>query len=242
MLFQHVSIAGLAHIDAPNVLSSEEINLRLKPTLDRLGIKTDVLRDVAGIHSRRLWDEGTAVADAATDAARKALAEAAVDPAKIGILINTSVSRDFLEPSVASIVSGQLGLSDTCQNFDVANACLAFINGMDIAGRMIALLPAELRPLFAARQEFIVARSVDPDLWRNVGWTSEPPNHFLDFDAEPIAVLLSDRAGQAVFNVPQRGRWQLNVIWTKPIRNTRADFETIFSSLTLGYDTPRPAA
>ena len=57
MLFQHVSIAGLAHIDAPHTLSSDEINLRLKPTLDRLGIKTDVLRDVAGINSRRLWDE-----------------------------------------------------------------------------------------------------------------------------------------------------------------------------------------
>jgi 3-oxoacyl-[acyl-carrier-protein] synthase-3 len=137
MLFQHVSIAGLAHVDAPHALSSDEINLRLKPTLDRLGIKTDVLRDVAGIHSRRLWDEGKPTADAATDAARKAIAEAAIDPAKIGILINTSVSRDFLEPSVASIVSGQLGLPDTCQNFDVANACLAFINGMDIAGRMI---------------------------------------------------------------------------------------------------------
>ncbi len=137
MLFQHVSIAGLAHIDAPNALSSDAINLRLKPTLDRLGIKTDVLRDVAGIHSRRLWDENTPTADAATMAARKAIADAGVDAAKIGILINTSVSRDFLEPSVASIVSGQLGLSDTCQNFDVANACLAFINGMDIAGRMI---------------------------------------------------------------------------------------------------------
>ena len=137
MLFQHVSIAGLAHIDAPHALSSDEINLRLKPTLDRLGIKTDVLRDVAGINSRRLWDEGKPTADAATDVARKAIAEAGIDPAKIGILINTSVSRDFLEPSVASIVSGQLGLPDTCQNFDVANACLAFINGMDIAGRMI---------------------------------------------------------------------------------------------------------
>ncbi len=54
-----------------------------------------------------------------------------------------------------------------------------------IAAGMIALLPAELRPLFAARQQFIVERSVDPDLWRNVGWDSEPPNHFLDFDAEP---------------------------------------------------------
>ena len=137
MLFQHVSIAGLAHIDAPHTLSSDEINQRLKPTLDRLGIKTDVLRDVAGINARRLWDEGKPTADAATDVARKALAEAGIEASKIGILINTSVSRDFLEPSVASIVSGQLGLPDTCQNFDVANACLAFINGMDIAGRMI---------------------------------------------------------------------------------------------------------
>lgn len=56
MLFQHVSIAGLSHTDAPHALSSDEINLRLKPALDRLGIKTDVLRDIAGIHSRRLWD------------------------------------------------------------------------------------------------------------------------------------------------------------------------------------------
>ncbi len=54
-----------------------------------------------------------------------------------------------------------------------------------IAGRMIALLPAELRPLFEARQAFIVERSVDPDLWRNVGWDDEPPNHFVDLDAEP---------------------------------------------------------
>lgn len=54
-----------------------------------------------------------------------------------------------------------------------------------IADRMIALLPPELRPLFEARRAFIVERAVDPDLWRNVGWTDEPPNHFLDMDAEP---------------------------------------------------------
>ena len=54
MLFQHVAIAGLAHVDAPRRLGSDEINARLKPTLDRLGIKTDVLVDIAGIHARRL--------------------------------------------------------------------------------------------------------------------------------------------------------------------------------------------
>ena len=51
-----------------------------------------------------------------------------------------------------------------------------------IAERMIALLPPELRPLFEKRSAFIVERAIDPDLWRNVGWEEEPPNHFLDLD------------------------------------------------------------
>ena len=137
MLFEHVAIAGLAHIDAPRRVSSDSINARLQPTMDRLGIKTDVLNDIAGIHARRLWDGDMLASDAATLAARKALDDAGITADKVGLLINTSVSRDFLEPSTASIVSGNLGLSDLCQNFDVANACLAFINGMDIASRMI---------------------------------------------------------------------------------------------------------
>jgi hypothetical protein len=51
-----------------------------------------------------------------------------------------------------------------------------------VADRMIGLLPAELRPLFEARRAFIVERVVDPDLWRNVGWDEEPPNHFINLD------------------------------------------------------------
>ncbi|MGS1077467.1 3-oxoacyl-ACP synthase III [Pseudoxanthomonas beigongshangi] len=137
MLFKNVSIAGLAHVDAPHTLTSKEINEQLKPTLDRLGIRTDVLGDIAGIHARRLWDDEQQASDVATLAARKALADAGVSAEHIGLLVNTSVSRDYLEPSTASIVSGNLGLSENCQNFDVANACLAFINGMDIAARML---------------------------------------------------------------------------------------------------------
>ncbi|MFI8718785.1 3-oxoacyl-ACP synthase III [Stenotrophomonas sp. NPDC077464] len=137
MLFKNVSIAGLAHIDAPHTLTSKEINERLQPTLDRLGIRTDVLGDIAGIHARRLWDADMLASDAATLAARKALEDAGIGADKIGLLVNTSVSRDYLEPSTASIVSGNLGVSDQCMTFDVANACLAFINGMDIAARML---------------------------------------------------------------------------------------------------------
>ena len=63
--------------------------------------------------------------------------DAGVDRSRVGLLVNTSVSRDYLEPSTASIVSGNLGLNDNCLNFDIANACLAFLSGMDVASRML---------------------------------------------------------------------------------------------------------
>lgn len=51
-----------------------------------------------------------------------------------------------------------------------------------ITEHAIALLPAELRPLFEKRKAFVIERSIDPDLWRNVGWETERPNHFVDLD------------------------------------------------------------
>jgi hypothetical protein len=62
--------------------------------------------------------------------------------------------------------------------------------GMDvhrlITRRAIEGLPAELKPFFVARADFIVEHSVDPDLWRTVDLGGalgpEEPNHFLDFD------------------------------------------------------------
>jgi len=61
----------------------------------------------------------------------------------------------------------------------------------------------------------------------------------LDFDARPIEVHLSDARGVASFNPPRHGKWQLNVIWTEPLRrNPKADFETVFSSLTFGFAAP----
>lgn len=56
----------------------------------------------------------------------------------------------------------------------------------------------------------------------------------LDFDSRPIKRVLSDASGRAVFDLPRNGSWQLNVIWTRPVTG-KADFETVFSSLTLGF-------
>jgi hypothetical protein len=53
-----------------------------------------------------------------------------------------------------------------------------------IMERAIALLPAELRPLFEKHRAKVVERSIDPDTWRSAGFEDEDPNHFLDLDWE----------------------------------------------------------
>ena len=59
----------------------------------------------------------------------------------------------------------------------------------------------------------------------------------LGADERPLAVAVTDRAGQTRFRVPATGAWLLNVIWTEPVGNDqRVDFDTTFSSLTFGYD------
>ena len=52
-----------------------------------------------------------------------------------------------------------------------------------IVSRAIDILPEPIRPFFEANRAEIVERAIDPDLWRNAGFSEEPPNHFLDLDA-----------------------------------------------------------
>ena len=137
MIFKNVVIQAIAAIEPPIRVTSRELSERLLPTLQRLGIRTDLLEEFSGIVARRFWNQGTQPSDAATLAAEKVLEQSQVGRNRIGVLINTSVCRDYLEPSTACIVHGNLRLSENCLNFDVGNACLAFLNGMDIAARMI---------------------------------------------------------------------------------------------------------
>ncbi len=52
-----------------------------------------------------------------------------------------------------------------------------------ITGRVMALLPPQIRPFFERYRVTIVEHSVDPDLWRTAGWEAEPPRHYVDLDS-----------------------------------------------------------
>lgn len=137
MRFHNVSIAGLTYIDAPVVIPTSEIERQLGPTAKRLGIRIDLLTTLTGIEERRFWEPKVQPSEVATLAAEQVIAATGIDPSRVGAIINTSVSKDYIEPSVASLVHGRLQLPSTCMNFDVGNACLAFLNGMEILGTML---------------------------------------------------------------------------------------------------------
>ncbi|MEJ2638595.1 MAG: 3-oxoacyl-ACP synthase III [Desulfosarcinaceae bacterium] len=137
MTTPQVVINAVAYELPADIISSADIEAQLAPTLERLQIGAGILEALTGIRERRFWPPGTMPSDVATRAARQVIAKSGVAPDDLGCLISTSVCKDYIEPSVASLVHGNLELPSTCMNFDIGNACLGFLNGISTVARMI---------------------------------------------------------------------------------------------------------
>ncbi|MCL1601662.1 MAG: 3-oxoacyl-ACP synthase III [Actinomycetia bacterium] len=131
------AIVSVSHVDAPEVVPSSRFDEILAETYERVGAQPGLLESLAGIKERRWWPEGYLFTDAAAAAGAKAIEASGVRVEDIGLLIDTSVCRDRLEPSSAVTVHNALDLPSWCLNFDLSNACLGFVNALQVAGNMI---------------------------------------------------------------------------------------------------------
>jgi 3-oxoacyl-[acyl-carrier-protein] synthase III len=127
----------VAHAEAPEVVTSAWIDDQLAETFERCGVRPGLLESVAGIVERRWWPEEVTFDEAAALAGRKALELAELDPSDVDLLISTSVCKHHLEPSVACAVHHRLSLGPECVNFDLGNACLGFVNAMQVGAMAI---------------------------------------------------------------------------------------------------------
>ncbi|CAA9336763.1 MAG: 3-oxoacyl-[ACP] synthase III in alkane synthesis cluster [uncultured Nocardioidaceae bacterium] len=164
----NTSVLSVEAEDAPRIVTSAQFDEQLHGTYERLGLRPGMLDGLVGIRERRWWDDGVTHVEGAAMAGAKAIAESGIDSADIGLMVNTSVSRAHLEPSTAVAVHHALGLADHCQNFDVSNACLGFVNGMQIAAAMIESGQVEYALIVngedaRAVQEATLARLVGPE-------------------------------------------------------------------------------
>lgn len=137
MLHTDVCLESIVYHLPQEVMSMEDTFDQLDPLLERLKIPAAGVLSASGVEERRFWPRGTTIAEVAAQAAVRALEASGLQPSDIGCVISTSVCKDYIEPSMASLVHGRLGLPSNCLNFDIGNACLAFLNGMSVLADMI---------------------------------------------------------------------------------------------------------
>jgi len=137
MKYSKVYIDAIGYELGPNVVTSSELEKRVRPMLDALHIPEGQLEALTGIRERRWWDEGFELSEGAARAGRKALERAGLKASDLGALVYAGVCREHSEPATATAVAAKLGTGPETAVYDVSNACLGVQNGMlDVANRI----------------------------------------------------------------------------------------------------------
>jgi acyl-CoA:acyl-CoA alkyltransferase len=137
MKYSNVYIDAIGYEIAPVVVSSVELERRLKDLYSALHLGEGQLEALTGITERRWWEEGYRISDGAIAAGRRALAASSVEPKELDVLIYGGVCREYFEPATACRVASVIGVSPEAAIYDVSNACLGVLNGLvDIANRI----------------------------------------------------------------------------------------------------------
>ena len=128
-----------------------------------------------GIRQRYIAGEGETTSTLATDAARRALAAAGLEPADIGLIVLATATPDQTFPATATQVQHALGCNGGIA-FDVAAVCSGFLYAMGVADSL-------LRTGMAKRALVIGAETF---------------SRILDWEDRTTCVLFGDGAGAVV--------------------------------------------
>lgn len=137
MRYAHVGLAALAYALPDETWTSADLERRLQPLYRRLNLPDGRLEMMTGIRERRVWPAGTVPSTVSARAGRQALDMAGIRPADVDLLLHCSVCRDVLEPATSTMVHRLLGLAPHALNFDISNACLGLLSGLQVAAGLI---------------------------------------------------------------------------------------------------------
>jgi 3-oxoacyl-(acyl-carrier-protein) synthase III len=128
------AILGTGRAAGSRTVETEALLAALPPARDRARIRARL-----GITRRGWIGPGEDVASLATTAVRGALEAAGLPPrALTRVILATSTGGDQMTPCTANTVAENLGLDDAGDAFDLNNACVGFLTGLDLAARAVA--------------------------------------------------------------------------------------------------------
>jgi 3-oxoacyl-[acyl-carrier-protein] synthase-3 len=90
-----------------------------------------------GIRERHIVDPGVGTSDLGTAAAVKAIANAGLTPADIGLVIVGTVTPDMMFPSTACLIQHKIG-APAAWGFDLSAACSAFTYAVTTASQFVS--------------------------------------------------------------------------------------------------------
>jgi len=122
-------ITGYGSFAPAKTLSNDELGKMVDTSDEWISTRT-------GIKTRHITSDSESTAMLATEAAKKALAQANLDPGELDIIIVATVTPEMVFPSTASFVQRALG-ADKAWVFDLAAACSGFIYGLSIVQQFI---------------------------------------------------------------------------------------------------------
>ena len=142
----------------------------------RIDTTDEWIQERSGIEQRHIVADGEMTSDLATEAARRALAAAGMEPDDIGIIVVATSTPDETFPATATVVQSKLGCANGSMGFDVQAVCSGFVFAL------------------ATADNFIKVGQVDTALV--IG--AETFSKILDWNDRSTCVLFGDGAGAVV--------------------------------------------
>jgi 3-oxoacyl-[acyl-carrier-protein] synthase-3 len=129
-LVNRAVITGCGSFAPSDVLTNEDL-ARMVDTSD------EWITTRTGIKVRHITTEGETTADLATEAARRALAKAQLDPENLDLIIVATITPEMVFPSTACFVQQALGAKKAWA-FDLAAACSGFVYSLHMVHQLMA--------------------------------------------------------------------------------------------------------
>lgn len=127
-------IVGSGGYLPPRVVTNDDLAAELATR--QIETSDQWITERTGIRQRHLADKGMTTSMLATEAARRALADAGVEAGEIDLIIVATSTPDFVFPSTACLVQANLGNKGAAA-FDVQAVCSGFVYALTTADSFI---------------------------------------------------------------------------------------------------------
>jgi 3-oxoacyl-[acyl-carrier-protein] synthase III len=94
------------------------------------------IRQRTGIEERRYARKGTSSSDLGAEAARRAIADAGIEPGDLDFIVFATMTPDHYFPGNGGLLAAKLGLKET-HALDIRMQCAGFLSGLQVADAFI---------------------------------------------------------------------------------------------------------